>query len=156
MSLRAEEFLSARLVLRTEDVAVPDLAAWFDGPPIWKVRGLDSNELAKVDMADRRHEQTAAMVAAFDAGAASEITDAVRSMLGRGTDIESIYARQIEIVTLGSVDPPGDHALSAKLGEKFPVIFKQLFRAIMELTGRGAEPEKKPQGSTETAGSGPH
>lgn len=151
MGLRAEEFLSARLALRTADVPVPDLASWFDGPAVWRVRGLDANELAKVELADRRHEQTAAMVAALDAGAANEITDAVRSMLGRGTDIESVYARQIEIVTLGSVDPPGDHALSAKLGEKFPVTFKTLFNAIMGLTGKGAEPEKKPNGCGETA-----
>jgi hypothetical protein len=151
MPLRAEEFLSARLALRTADVPVPDLAGWFDGPPVWKVRGLDANEIAKVDLADRRHEQTAAMVAALDAGSATEITDAVRSMLGRGTDIESVYARQIEIVTLGSVDPPGDHALSAKLGEKFPVVFKTLFNTIMGLTGKGAEPEKKPSGCGETA-----
>jgi hypothetical protein len=155
MSLRTEEFLSARLVVRTEDIPVPDLAAWFDGPPIWRVRALDANEMAKVDQADRRQEQTAALVAALDTGQAAEITDAVRGMLGKTADIESLYARQLEIVTLGSVDPPGEHALSARLGEKFPVIFKQLFLAIMRLTGKGAEPEKKPNGCGETAASVP-
>ena len=146
----ADAFTSAPLALRTEEVPVPDLATWFDGPATWRVRGLDANDLAKVDQAERRNEAAEALAEALSSGTAAQITEGVREVLGRSGAIESVYARQIEILVLGSVEPPCTHALAAKLGETFPVPFKQIVNAILSLTGQGADAPKKPAASTET------
>lgn len=144
----ADAFASAPLSLRTADVPVPDLAAWFDGPAIWQVRGLNANELAKVDQAERRHEAAEALAEALASGTAEQITEGVREVLGRRGTIESVYARQIEILVLGSVQPAISHAHAAKLGESFPLVFKTLLNHILTLTGQGAEAAKKPDAST--------
>jgi hypothetical protein len=151
----ADAFAAAPLALRTSAVPVPDLAAWFEGPAVWRVRGLDANELAKVDQAERRNEAAAALAEALTSGAAAQITEGVREALGRTGAIEDIYARQIEILVLGSVDPVISHAHAAKLGETFPVVFKGLLNTILTLTGQGAEAPKKPEASTATPASGP-
>jgi hypothetical protein len=147
----ADSFASAQLVLRTEAVPVPDLAQWFsDGTPVWKVRGLEANELAKIDQAERRNEAVEALAEALSDGTAAQITESVREVLGRTAGIESVYARQIEILVLGSVEPPCSHAIAAKLGEAFPVVFKTLVNSILSLTGQGAESPKKPDASIPT------
>jgi hypothetical protein len=86
-------------------------------------------------------------VSALNAGQAADITDGVRALLGRSVDVEPVYARQIEVLVLGSVEPAITHAHAAKLGESYPVVFKTLFNAIMQLTGEGATVEKKPKRS---------
>jgi hypothetical protein len=150
MAIRVEEMLSARLVPRTEDVPVPDLASWADGKPTWKVRGLNANELVKVDLANRRNDQKNALLAAFD-GSMSEITDATKAFMGKGATIESEYVRWLKIFELGAVDPPGSEEVAVFLGENYPVVLKQLINTILALSGKGAEPEKKPSGCGETA-----
>lgn len=150
MSFKADAFTGAQLALRTADVPVPDLAAWFEGTPVWRVRGLCANELAKVDQAERRNEAAEALAEALSSGTAADITAGVREVLGRSGAIESVYARQVEILVLGSVEPAIDHAVAAKLGECFPVPFKQLLNTILTLTGQGADAPKKPDASTET------
>ena len=146
----ADAFTSAPLALRTEEVPMPDLAVWFDGPALWLVRGLDANELAKVDQAERRNEAAAALAEALTNGTAAQIVESVREVLGRTGAIESVYARQIEILVLGSVEPVISHAVAAKLGECFPVPFKVLVNAILSLTGQGADAPKKPGASIAT------
>ena len=150
MSFRADRFLSAQLAPRTAVVAVPDIAAWFDGPAEWMVRGLSANELVKVELADRRMKMREAFHDALRSGSADEITAGVRDELGLSGSIEDVYARQVEMVVLGSVDPVIDHSHAAKLGETYPIIFKELFSKISVLTGLGAEAAKKPEASTES------
>jgi hypothetical protein len=150
LMFNADAFVATPLALRTEEVPVPDLAAWFDSPAVWRVRGLDANELAKVDQAERRNEAADALAEALSSGTAAQITEGVREVLGRTGGIESVYARQIEILVLGSVEPVITHAIAAKLGETFPVVFKILVNAILSLTGQGADAPKKPAASTAT------
>lgn len=151
MGFQADRFLSASLAARTAAVPVQDLSTWFEGEPVWTVRGIDANALAKVEQAERRNQAAEALAEALASGDAAEITAGVREVLGRSGSIEGIYARQIEILVAGSVDPVIDHAHAAKLGEKYPIVFKVLVNKIMELTGLGAEvAAKKPVASTET------
>lgn len=150
MAFQSERFQAAMLSWPVVDVPVPDLAQWFAGSPVWRVRGLSANELAKVEQADRRAAIAEALSAAIASGAAREIADGVRDLLGRSAAIEEVYARQIEILVLGSVDPVVDHALAARLGEMAPVTFKALVNAILAATGQGATAPKKPAASTET------
>jgi hypothetical protein len=152
MAFQVAAFVGASLALRTTDVPVPDLERWFEGPAVWRVRGLNANELAKVDMAERRNEAAGALAEALANGAAAEIVAGVREVLGRDGGIEPIYARQIEILVLGSVEPMISHAIAAKLGECFPVPFKALLNTILTLTGQGSEAPKKPVTSTATQG----
>lgn len=150
MPFLAERFEQAGLTWPTVEVPVPDLAPWFEGPAVWRVRGLNANELAKVEQADRRAAVVEALTAALASGAAADITGSVRDLIGRSGAIEEVYARQIEILVLGSVEPVVDHALAARLGETQPVTFKALVNAILAATGQGASAPKKPEASTET------
>lgn len=153
MAFRAERFGSAALAWPSVPVEVPDLAEWFEGEPaVWRVRGLNANELAKVEMAERRGAAIEALSAALADGTAEEITAGVRGLIGRSGAIEEIYARQIEMLVLGSVEPRVDHIVAAKLGECFPVVFKTLVNAILAATGQGASAPKKPEASTEMPG----
>lgn len=151
MTFQSDRFLTAPLTLRTAEVAVPDLAAWFDGEPVWRVRGLNANEMAKVEQAERRQQVAEALAEALQAGNVAEIAAGVREVLGRSVAIESVYARQIELLVIGSVEPAIDHAHAAKLGECYPVTFKTIVNKVLELTGQGAEAaSKKPVASTGT------
>ena len=149
MGFLAERFAGASLEWPTVTVQVPDLGEWFEGAPVWRVRGLCANDLAKVELADRRAAVVEALTAALAGGTAAEITAETRALLGRSAGIEEVYARQIEILVLGSVAPVMDHALAAKLGETQPVTFKALVNAILAATGQGATAPKKPPASTE-------
>ncbi len=149
MTFHADAFASASLSMPESDVDVADLAAWFDPgeKPVWRVRGLNGNDLVKIEMAERRGQAAAALAAAIESGAAKEITASVRALLGRTDDIEAVYAKQLEALVLGSVAPAISHEHAAKLGEAYPVVFKRLFNEINRLTGEGAHAEKKPRSS---------
>ena len=95
----------------------------------------------------RRGRAAEALAVALESGAAKEITESVRAMLGRNDDIEPVYAKQIEALVLGSVAPAISHHHAAKLGETYPIVFKRLFNEINRLTGEGAHAEKKPRRS---------
>lgn len=149
---RADAFASASLSMPESDVDVPDLRAWFDGDamPKWRVRGLDANAFAKIELAERRGKVAEALASAIDSGSMAVVTESVRELLGKAGAIEPVYARQVEAIVLGSVNPAIEHHHAAKLGESYPVVFKTLFNEIMRLTGEGAHAEKKPQGSGKT------
>lgn len=152
MGLDQAAFFGARLAMPTRAVPVPDLAPWFgpDDAALWTVRGLNANELAHVESAEQRLGGLKALAEALSDGTAAEISAGVRAVLAPGAEIAPVYARQIDILVSGSVEPRIAHSTAAKLGECFPVTFKTLVNTILELTGQGAEAPKKPPASTET------
>lgn len=152
MGFAADRFVSARAQARTESIAVPDLKDWFepDEPPVWVVRGLSANDLVRADAAKESRRRESALVEALQSGAHGEIVRNLQAVLGRGDEVEPDMARRVEILVAGSVDPACSVELAVRLGEHFPVVFFQLTNAILTLTGRGSDVEKKPQPSGPT------
>jgi len=152
----AKKFLKTKWTPRTEEVPVPDLAAFFpDGAKAaWKVRGLTGHELGRSNEAAERNRNVAAILEGLASGAAKEQTEAVKELLGVGGSTPQDIAKRLEHLVLGSVDPPCTPDLAIRLCETFPVEFFQLTNRIVQLTGQGQLPGKQPP-SGETPKSAP-
>lgn len=139
---------------RHKDVPVPELEAFFPKlkkgeVPTWKVRGLTGREIAYCEQADDRTEQITQLVAGLAEGG---MGDAFTAYVEAERANPKGFAKQIDIVRLGSVEPaiPEDkRSLIVLLSEKYPGSFRNLLREIQVLTGMGAEPGK-PKNSGKT------
>jgi hypothetical protein len=150
MGFDATKFAQAPLSQRTEDVPVADLAAWFgEGEPaVWRVRGLNANEVQRAASAKERLGREAAMLDAITAGSRAEMAEELARILGRHhEDVEPETARRMEILIAGSVDPECTLEIAGRLAEHFPITFITLTNKILALTGQGSEVEKKPSSS---------
>ena len=150
MTFHADAFASASLSMPEQDVGVPCLSPWFDDcdAKVWRLRGLNANQLIKVELAPQRRQNRLAMQEALDRGNYKEIVSSTRDALGLDPEeIEPLYVRKIEAIVLGVVEPKVSHQHVAKMGECFPLYFDRLWRVLNELTGEGASAEKKPKRS---------
>lgn len=156
MPFDAKKFLKTKFIARTEEVPVPDMAAFFpdDAKAVWKVRGLTGQELGRANEAAERNKNVAAILEGISSGVAKEQTEAVKELLGVGGATPADIAKRLEHLTVGSVDPKCTIDLAVRLCETFPIEFFQITNKIMELTGRGQMPGKQPP-SGETPKSAP-
>jgi len=128
MAFKKSEFGKAKMGYRTADVSVPAMAEWFDGPPVWKVRGLSGNELGRCnEMAENRKGLTEILQDLLVKKKAETTEDYVPQEI----------AKRVEYLLIGSVEPNCDLDLAAKLNEAFPIEFRILTGKIIELTGQG-------------------
>ena len=156
MSFDPQRFSLALLAPRQAEVAVPDLKPWFgsDESPVWIVRGLTGDDIARAsEAADKAAKIRAAVQALLAAGEARQ--EAFAAILGVGDDVPDDLIKRYEHLMAGSVEPPCDRELAIKLFAAFPVVAYQLTNKILELTGLGADPGKVP-GSGPTPESEPH
>lgn len=121
-----DSFRAADFSPRTAEVSLPDLARWFDGPPLWKVRGLTASECACCDI-------LAYGGRARLAEAAKLSDDSSPAFL----EVPATIAVRIEYLIAGSVDLVCDYAIARKLSEVYPIEFLTLTLKIIELTGLG-------------------
>lgn len=156
MPFDSKKFLKTKFTPRIDEVPVPDLAAFFpDGAkPVWKVRGLTGQELGRANEAAERNKNVAAILEGIASGVAKEQTEAVKELLGVVGSTPQDIAKRLEILVLGSVDPPGALDLAVRLCETFPIEFFQITNRINQLTGQGQMPGKQPP-SGETPKSAP-
>jgi hypothetical protein len=146
-----KSFLKAKMVPRTEDVAVPDMAAFFpEGEkPFWTVRGLTGQELGRANEAAAKNKVIGATLDAISNLSAKEQVQEIKKSLGIGGGVTDDVAKRIEYLTLGSVKPAITQDVAVKLCETFPAEFYELTNAIVRLTGKGHEAKKsKPSGET--------
>jgi hypothetical protein len=158
MPFSAEKFARASITHRTREVKVPELADFYGGgeDPVWLVRGLSANEVAKSERAKTSHRLEESLVEALKSGSQGEIVRNLQTMLGRSADqVEPDTARRIEILAAGSVEPACSVEIAVRIAETHPVVFYTLTNAILELTGKGGEIAKKPKRSGETPPSEP-
>jgi len=142
MTFDLERFRGASLAPRQATVPVPDLAAFFaDGEPVWIVRGLTGEEIARCNESNARHATIAAAVQALanSAAAKAETVDALQSLLGYGTDVPEDLAKRFDHLTFCSVSPVIDRALAVKLFATYPIVAYTLTNKILELTGMGPD-----------------
>ncbi|CAO1663536.1 Phage XkdN-like tail assembly chaperone protein, TAC [Halomonas sp. NYA30] len=160
MEFDANKFASASFKRREEDVPVPDLRDWFKGTkenetPVWRVRGLAGEELARVNEAQARNRNKNAVIDALSSEKAAHVTDAIRELIGTGSSVPDDLARRIEMLTIASVTPECSHQVAVKLAEAFPVEFYDLTNKITTLTGLGSEPGKPKRSSGSPASKSP-
>lgn len=129
---------------RTETIPIAPLAKLFgDGEkPEFIVRGLTGEEYAHCIQAAKGYSQMEQIVAGILSGAAADKVEAIRKALGLGDDLPEDYARRIEFLIIGCVEPSGlDRESVVKIAAIAPIEFMWLTNSVMKLSGEGAEIE---------------
>ena len=156
MSFDKKKFLKDKFASRVEEVAVPDMAAFFpEGEKaVWKVRGLTGQELGSANEAVEKNRNVAAILEGIMSAAGKEKTEAVKSMIGLATgQTPSDIVKRIEHLVLGSVEPACTQEMAVKVCEVWPVPFFELTNTILKLSGQGQTPGKQmPSGEATPSG----
>lgn len=155
MGFDVKSFKKAKFEDRTKRVPVPDLKGWFaEGEaPVFVVRGLTAEELARCNEAVQKNRNMDAVLQALHSRNQQEKIQAMREMLGVTESVPDDLAKRLEQFALGTVDPDMDHETAVKFAEAYPVEFYQITNQIMELTGQGRQvAKKKSSGPTRKSG----
>ena len=143
MTFDLERFRGTALTPRQITMPVPDLAPFFaeGADPVWIVRGLTGEEIARCNESNARHATIAAAVQALanSAAAKAETVEAMQALIGFGTDVPEDLAKRFDHLTYGSVSPAIDRAAAVKLFASFPIVAYTLSNKILELTGLGPD-----------------
>lgn len=142
MSFDLDRFRAATFKPRQATLPVPDLAVFFaEGtPPLWTVRGLSGEEIARSNEAQPRGRVIGAVVEALAAAAANpDQASAMKTLIGYGDEVPEDYAKRIDHLVAGSVAPALDREMAVKLFTHYPIVAYQLTNKILELTGLGAD-----------------
>lgn len=143
MTFDLNRFRAASLAPRQASVPVPDLASFFDdgAEPVWVVRGMDGEEVARSNESTQRHALIANAVDALAAASASkgDQVDAIKTLIGYGTETPAELAKRFDVLVFGSIDPVIDREIAVRLFRAFPIVGYQLTNKILELTGMGAD-----------------
>ncbi len=136
-----DRFLSSDLPPRQAAVPVPDLAAWFpDGTePVWTVRALTGEEIARSSESSARYKLVAASIQALTAAGHSDNSEAMARLIGYGPEVPDDLAKRLDYLTVASVTPAISRPVAVKLFAAYPVVAYQLTNKILELTGQGPE-----------------
>jgi len=155
MTFNTKDFMREKFQPRTEAVDVPELKQWF-GPnatPVWKVRCLEGEELARVKLAPERDRALLDLTEALASAVGAERQEALKKVMAlSGGDLPEDYVKRLEILILGSVDPVCDRDLAKRIAKVYPAVFSRLTERILQLTGMGYEPGK-PKSSGKTPAS---
>jgi hypothetical protein len=149
MPFDKKTFRKVKFEDRTAEVPVPDLRDWFgeNDEPVFIVRGLTAEELARCNEAVQKNRNVDAMVQALGSGSQRDKVEALREMLGVTESVPDDLAKRLEQFALGTVEPDMDHEMAVKFAEAYPVEFYQLTNKIMKLTGQGRQIAKKKSSS---------
>jgi hypothetical protein len=151
MAFNEKKFMNTNFTPRTQDVKVPDMKDFFDPDtdPVFRVRGLTGNELARVHEAVDKHRNISGLISGLLSSKSPEKIDSIRAALGITDDVPSEIARRLEMITTGSVDPKITLEVAVKISETYPIEFYEITTAISQLTGQGQIAGKpKPSGET--------
>lgn len=146
MSFNTDGFTRARFEHRTERVAVPALAQFFDegSDAVFVVRGLTFEELSKAENQADNSDTIRKLLEQLSSSNPNVKSAALADALGYGDEVPRQMVIRKHHLVLGSVDPQIDEEFSVKLANTFPVEFKILTNKILELTGQGQINPGKP------------
>ena len=156
MGFDLKKFKKAKFEPRTAIVPVPALSAFFGEKekPVFTVRGLAGEEMARVNEAQNKQKNLAAVVAALAGQDQPEKIQALQESLGLSKDtIPMDLARRIEMLAIGCITPAIDEQVAAKIFKAAPVDAYDLTNRIQVLSGQGMI-EGKPKASGKTKASG--
>lgn len=118
----------------------------FDDCPVFKIRGLDGEEFYKVREAQSKRIDAHAIASALMSMDGQAIAEAISELYGA---VPAEFARRVEILVSGCVDPKFDRPNAAKFLRVFPVQAHTVAEKILLLTGEGSAPgESKGSGET--------
>lgn len=143
MTFNTKKFMQEKFTPRTEDVPVPEMSEWFDGDPVWTVRGLEGVELGLANVAAAKNKNIGAIVEMLQSAKVGPKIDGVSKVmdLATGHTPEDI-AKRYEHLMLASLDPVCDLELALKVCKVYPIEFLIITKKILELTGKGMMPGK--------------
>lgn len=142
----AKDFLKSQFEPRTEKVAVPELAMFFEigETPEFEVRGLTANEMARCTDAVKRRENIE-LVLNSNAIANQQLADLLKELVSNTADLVPDLIRRIEMLCIQYPDIPPP--VWTKISIIYPTVFFNLTQKIYELTGQGQNLVKhKPSG----------
>jgi hypothetical protein len=156
MPFDIKQFSKAKFSPRTETVRVPALAAFFgpDDDPVFTVRGLTGEELARAVQAPTKAKKLAAIVEAIAGNQESEQQSALRDLVGLSDETPDHLAEKIEKLTMGTLEPALDQQSASKIFRVSPSTAYNLVFIIDRLSGQGqllGEPQSS--GATSTSSS---
>jgi hypothetical protein len=139
MPFDTRKFSRTKFEPRTAEVEVPALSAFFgDGErPVFVVRGLTFEELARADNAADRSKMMMALVESLAGGKAGDQVSALRDALGYGESTPTQVVKRHEMFVTGAVDPSITVEVAVKIADAFPIEYKIITDRIVELTGLG-------------------
>lgn len=126
---------------RTEEIELQSLAFCFpeDEKPIFKIRNLIADEVARTNDAIQTSKKAASLIEALASMNQQEMVTSFKEQLGYGKEINGEIQRRIEIILYGCMEPKLPRDLVVKMGEVFPTAFYHLSNRITNLTGLGQE-----------------
>lgn len=146
MSFDQLRFQQATLAPRQETVWTRELASFFAPgvDPVFTVRGLTGEELARANDIQARQQRLAAHIDALSVTGGGDAREALRSLLGYGDDVPEELAKRLDYLVYGCVEPAMDRPTAVKLFAAYPIIGYTLTNKILNLTGLGADVGKAP------------
>ena len=137
MGFNADAFRQADLQPRTIEVPTPELKQWFDegASPVFVVRGLTGEEFYLVRDAVNRRRDIQAIASQLMSGDGEAIAAAIEEFYG---SVPEEFARRVEIVIHGTVDPDLNRDMAMKLFKNFPSSAHVIAESILRATGEGA------------------
>jgi len=150
MGFDLKGFRNAQCQARTDQVRVDGMADWFDegDEPVFHVRGLSGEELARVrEAVDKNKNISEVLEAIATSQTSQDRIDEIREYLGVSDSVPNELARRMEMLVYGSVDPNLDHETVKLVAERHPIELYNITDKILTLTGEGAQPLKKKDSS---------
>ncbi len=148
MTFDLAKFEATEFHPREKEIKVPALAGFFDGDPVWTVRGLSANEIYKATDAEQKRSLQSKILKA--AASFSGDPDDILKEISANEDTPGEIAKRLEMLVMGSVEPTADLALAVKLAKVYPIEFMHLTNEITTLTGQGFDYAKPEAASSET------
>ena len=149
MGFNQGAFMQQQFEPRTVQVPVPMLTDWFDGEekPVWTVRGLTAEEVARCNEGANVQKTLASLVEAI--GTNKLTVEEVKTQLGiSNNEVPEDTILRIERILVGTVLPEGetlDRAVVVKLAMTRVGVFMLLSNKVMEQTALGMEAAVKKQ-----------
>ena len=137
MGFDLAKFRQADLQPRTSEVRVPEMKQWFSegSEPVIIIRGLTGEEFYNVRQASAKRADLQAIASRVMAGQGSAMADAIEEFFGA---VPEEFARRVEILIYGCVEPSFDRDMAMKLFRTFPSTAHLIADAILRATGEGA------------------
>lgn len=147
MGFDISKFDQTQFSERIKEISVPDLAPFFSEgeEPVWKVRGLTAEDIARTrEAVERNRVARAEIISAQERGASEAVTTAMKTLLGISSldTVPDDHVRHLNTVVLGSISPKIQLEHAVKLANVYPIVFTEIYNEIYRLTGLGHEPKK--------------
>jgi hypothetical protein len=140
MGFDLERFSATNFSERTGKIQVPELKKFFDEDenPVWVVRSLTGEELARVHEAVANNSDVSALVSAVTSQVSGEKVEAIKSMMGLSEEgVPNDIVRRLNMLTIATVGTDFPQDMSVKLARTHPTTFYKITNRIIELTGQG-------------------